>query len=145
MEGKVLVSRSVSLMSVNLRRMVLIVGSGLLGRLVGEKVFEVKSWRGEMLFDDRLLFVLFVRIRLRRIIVLIVWIRSCWIIWVISFLIEFDDFFDDFYYWMVRRRNYCLVVIFEVDFDDEKEYNIKSIEVGIFVIFFMLIYLIYVV
>ncbi|KAK4648639.1 uncharacterized protein QC761_111980 [Podospora bellae-mahoneyi] len=131
MEGKVPVSRSASLMSVNSRRTVSTVGSGSLGRLVGEKALEAKSRRGETPFDDRLSSASLARTRSRRTTVSTVRTRSRRTTRATSFSTESDDSSDDLHHRMARRRNHRSVATPEVDSDDEKEYNTKSIEAGI--------------
>ncbi|KAK4673440.1 hypothetical protein QC763_111980 [Podospora pseudopauciseta] len=131
MEGKVPVSRSASLMSVNSRRTVSTVGSGSLGRLVGEKALEAKSRRGETPFDDRLSSASLARTRSRRTIVSTVRTRSRRTTRATSFSTESDDSSDDLHHRMARRRNHRPVATPEVDSDDEKEYNTKNIEAGI--------------
>ncbi|CAP69539.1 uncharacterized protein PODANS_1_11980 [Podospora anserina S mat+] len=131
MEGKVPVSRSASLMSVNSRRTVSTVGSGSLGRLVGEKALEAKSRRGETPFDDRLSSASLARTRSRRTTVSTVRTRSRRTTRATSFSTESDDSSDDLHHRMARRRNHRPVATPEVDSDDEKEYNTKSIEAGI--------------
>ncbi|KAK4659626.1 hypothetical protein QC762_111980 [Podospora pseudocomata] len=131
MEGKVPVSRSASLMSVNSRRTVSTVGSGSLGRLVGEKALEAKSRRGETPFDDSLSSASLARTRSRRTTVSTVRTRSRRTTRATSFSTESDDSSDDLHHRMARRRNHRPVATPEVDSDDEKEYNTKSIEAGI--------------
>ncbi|KAK4181674.1 hypothetical protein QBC36DRAFT_306005 [Triangularia setosa] len=131
MEGKVPVSRSASLMSVNSRRTVSTVGSGSLGRLVGEKALEARSRRGETPFDDRLSSASLARTRSRRTTVSTVRTRSRRTTRATSFSTESEDSSDELPHRIARRRNHRPVATPEVDSDDEKEYSAKSIEAGI--------------
>ncbi|KAK4201830.1 hypothetical protein QBC40DRAFT_49018 [Triangularia verruculosa] len=130
MEGKVPVSRSASLMSVNSRRTVSTVGSGSLGRLVGEKALEAKSRRGETPFGDNLSSASLARTRSRRTTASTVRTRSRRTR-NMSFSTDSDDSSDELPHRIARRRNHRPVATPEVDSDDEKEYLAKSLEAGI--------------
>lgn len=135
MEGKVPVSRSGSLMSVQSRRtvstMATMDGRSSLGRLVGEKAFEARVRRGETPFDGELRSSASLsRTKSRRTTASTVRTRSGRTARGNSFSTESEDSSEEYDRQRRRRRNRRPVVTPEVNSDDENDFKPKSFELS---------------
>ncbi|KAK4190499.1 hypothetical protein QBC35DRAFT_70133 [Podospora australis] len=135
MEGKVPVSRSGSLMSVQSRRtvstMATMDGRSSLGRIVGEKAFEARVRRGETPYDGELRSSASLsRTKSRRTVASTVRTRSGRTARGNSFSTESDDSSEEFERQRRRRRNRRPVFTPEVNSDEESEPKQKISELS---------------